>query len=146
MIGSHTREAFSTGPCRPVASFLPEGPGSLRAFSGQTVHLRWRESVSCRNLWASAPEECRSTPRLPPSGKSLPFCDGLSWRSEEYSELGVPNHPLWGSCEMQIAFFRLMAPALFCLHHLLLLGSWIILKGRKYLWVKVAQTLGEDCL
>lgn len=40
-----------------------------------------RGSVSCRNLWVSVLEECPFTLHLPPSGKSLVFCERHSWRT-----------------------------------------------------------------
>lgn len=59
----------------------------LELILGQWNILRWENSASCRNVWASVLEECTTTPNLPPSGKSLLAWKRRSWEGGEPVEL-----------------------------------------------------------
>lgn len=93
--------------------------------------LRWERICFVQKCMGFRAEECPLTPYLPPSGKSLLICKQHSWRSGEYTELGVTCHPFGRSCEIPVAYFRTVASPLFYISVFLLLGSWIILKQRK---------------
>lgn len=83
-----------------------------------------RESALCTSIWASVLEVC------PPTTPHPHFVYFTAWPWEAFlEEWGyIELRPFWRSWEELIQHFRPVAPALFCLNHIVLLETWIVLK------------------